>query len=90
MRQQQLWNADCDGIGHGTISEQGDTAMELTFPLRNGTRAGVMPRQGLEGLVIEQRCIEQSASTKNVQVIFHVPNKQVLDRIMQQFGSADC
>ena len=64
--------------------------MELTFPLQNGTRAGVMPRQGLEDLVIEQRCIEQSASTKNVQVTFHVPNKQVLDRIMQQFGPADC
>ena len=64
--------------------------MELSFPLRNGTRAGVMPRQGLEDLMVEQRCIEQSAATKNVQVIFHVPNKQVLDRIMQQFGPADC
>ena len=64
--------------------------MELSFPLRNGTRAGVMPRQGLEDLMIEQRCIGQSAATKNVQVIFHVPNKQVLDRIMQQFGPPDC
>jgi len=64
--------------------------MELTFPLRNGTRAGVMPRQGLENLMIEHRCIEQSAATKNVAVIFHVPNRQVWDRIMQQFGSADC
>jgi len=64
--------------------------MELSFPLRNGTRAGVMPRQGLEDLMVEQRCIEHSAATKNVQVIFHVPNKQVLDRIMQQFGPPDC
>ena len=65
--------------------------MELTFPLQNGTRAGIMPRQGLEDLVIEKRCLEQSAAaTKNVTVIFHVPNKQVLDRIMLQFGPADC
>ena len=64
--------------------------MELTFPLRNGTRAGVMPRQGLEHLMMEQRCIEQSAATKNVAVIFHVPNRQVWDRIKQQFGPADC
>jgi len=64
--------------------------MELTFPLQNGTRAGIMPRQGLEDLVIEKRCLEQSAATKNVAVIFHVPNKQVLDRIMHQFGPADC
>ena len=64
--------------------------MELTFPLQNGTRAGVIPRQGLEDLVIEKRCLDQSAATKNVAVIFHVPNKQVLDRIMHQFGPADC
>ena len=64
--------------------------MELTFPLRNGTRAGVIPRQGLEDLVIEKRCLEQSGAMNNVAVIFHVPNKQVLDRIMLQFGPADC
>ena len=64
--------------------------MELTFPLRIGTRAGVIPRQGLEDLVIEKRCLEQSAATKNVAVIFHVPNKQVSDRIMQKFGPAEC
>ena len=64
--------------------------MELTFPLRNGTRAGVIPRQGLEDLVIEKRCLEQTAATNNVAVIFHVPNQQVLDRIMHQFGPADC
>ena len=64
--------------------------MELTFPLRNGARAGVIPRQDLEDLMIEKRCLEQSAATKNVAVIFHVPNKQVLERVMQQFGPADC
>jgi hypothetical protein len=64
--------------------------MELTFALRNGTRAGVMPRQDARDVVVERRCVERSAAAEDVAVVFHVSNKAALDRILERFGGEDC
>lgn len=64
--------------------------MELTFALPNGTRAGVKPSRDARDLAVEKRCIEQSAATKDVAVIFHVPTTQALDRVMERYGPAGC
>jgi hypothetical protein len=64
--------------------------MELTFTLRNGTRAGIRPGADMEDLVVARPCLERSAPGQDVALIFHVPNKQVLDRMMERFSASGC
>ncbi len=64
--------------------------MELTFTLRDGTRAGIVPMQELGGLTVEQLGLECLAPAKDVSVVFHVPNKQALDRVRTRFGLTEC
>jgi hypothetical protein len=60
--------------------------MELTFALENGMRAGVRPTEDVRDAVVERRCIEQSAPEQDIAVIFHVRNKQAVDRVMERFA----
>ena len=64
--------------------------MELTFSLRNGTRAGVMPGSEVRDLAVQRPCIERSASGQDIAIIFYVPNEQALDRMMDRFGASGC
>lgn len=64
--------------------------MELTFTLPNGTRAGIMPTHSLGGLTVEQLGMKCLAPAKDVSVVFYVPNKQALDRVMTRFGLTEC
>jgi hypothetical protein len=64
--------------------------MELTFALQNGTRAGVQATQDVRDAVVQRRCIEQSAPDQDVAVIFHVRNKQAVDRMMERFAVSGC
>ena len=64
--------------------------MELTFALENGMRAAVHPSEEAWSNVVERRCIEESLTEHDVAVIFHVPNRQALDRVMERFGPPEC
>lgn len=64
--------------------------MELTFTLQDGTRAGIVPMQELRGLTVEQLGLECLAPARDVAVVFHVPNKQALDRVRARFGLTEC
>ena len=64
--------------------------MHLTFTLPNGTRAGIVPTQGLGDLTVEQLGLECLAPAKEVSVVFYVPNQQALDRVRTRFGLTEC
>ncbi len=64
--------------------------MELTFTLQDGTRAGIVPTQGLRDLTVAQLGLECLAPVKDVSVVFYVPDKQALDRVRTRFGLTDC
>lgn len=64
--------------------------MELTFALADGTRAGIMPTQELRDLTVEQLGLECLAPSKDVSVVFHVPNQQALDRVKARFALTEC
>ena len=64
--------------------------MELTFTLSDGTRAGIVPMRDLRGLTIEQLGMKCLTPGKDVSLVFYVPNKQALDRVMARFGLAKC
>jgi hypothetical protein len=72
------------------IQHKGGTTMELTFALENGMRAGVRPTEDVRDAVAERRCIEESAPDQDLAVIFHVRNKQAVDRVMERFGASGC
>jgi hypothetical protein len=67
-----------------------DLAMQLTFTLPNGTRAGIVPTQELGDLTVKQLGLECLAPAKDVSVVFHVPNQLALDRVRARFGLAEC
>ena len=62
----------------------------LTFTLPDGTRAGIVPTQDLRGFTVEQLRLGCLAPAKDVSVVFYVPNKQALDRVMTRFGLTEC
>ena len=62
----------------------------LTFTLPDGTRAGIVPTRDLQDLTVKQLGMECLAPAQDVSVVFYVPNKQALDRIMARFGLAKC
>ena len=64
--------------------------MELTFTLSNGTRAGIVPTQELGDRTVEQLGLECLAPSKDVSVVFYVPNQQALDRVRTRFGLTEC
>ncbi len=64
--------------------------MELTFTLPNGTRAGIRPTQDLEDLTVEQLGLGCLSPSKEVSVVFYVPNQQALDRVRARFGLTEC
>lgn len=64
--------------------------MELTFTLQDGTRAGIMPTQELRNLTVGQLGLECLSPAKDVSVVFHVPNRQALDRVRTRFGLMEC
>ncbi len=64
--------------------------MERTFTLPNGTRAGIVPTHGLKDLTVQQLGLECLAPSKDVSVVFHVPNQQALDRVRARFGLTEC
>ncbi len=61
--------------------------MELTFTLPNGTRAGIVPTHGLGDLTVKQLGMERLTPAKDVSVVFYVPNKNTLDRVIARFGN---
>jgi hypothetical protein len=64
--------------------------MELTFALPDGTRAGIVPTQVLGDLTVEQLGLECLAPSKEVSILFYVPNQQALDRVRTRFGLTEC
>ena len=64
--------------------------MELTFTLPNGTRVGIRPTEDLGDLTVEQLGLECLAPSKEVAVVFYVPNQQALDRVRARFGLTEC
>lgn len=62
----------------------------LTFTLPDGTRASIVPTHGLRDLTVKQLGIECLTPAQDVSVVFHVSNKQALDRVMVRFGLAKC
>ena len=64
--------------------------MELTFALPDGTRAGIVPTEGLRTLTVEQLGLECLAPAKDVSVVFHVTSQGALDRVKARFGLTEC
>jgi hypothetical protein len=64
--------------------------MELTFTLPDGTRAGIVPTGGLRELTLEELGVGCLTPARNVPVVFHVSNRQALDRVRTRFGLIGC
>ncbi len=77
-------------LGMPHLSRKEEPTMELTFTLPNGTRAGIVPTHGLGDHTVEQLGLECLAPSKEVSVVFYVPNKQALDRVRNRFGLTEC
>jgi hypothetical protein len=61
--------------------------MELTFALTNGTCAGVTLPAGTSDpgrVTVGRPC---ATSDKDVPVIFHVQNREALERVVARFGA---
>jgi len=71
------------------VKENGLAAMELTFALPDGMRAGIVPTHGLGDLPVERLGIQRLTLAKDVPVVFYVPNTQALDRVMARFGALE-
>ncbi len=61
--------------------------MKLAFTLPDGTRAGIVPIRDLRGLTAKQLGVECLTPAKDVSVVFYVPNRQALGRVMARFGA---
>jgi hypothetical protein len=82
---------NCFYVGHGAFDEQeGETGMELTFALPDGTRAGIVPTRDLRDFTVKLLGMECLTPGKEVSVVFYVSNKKTLDRILERFGSVKC
>ena len=81
---------NCHDLWHDGIQGKEELAMQLTFTLPNGARAGIVPTHGLRELTVEQLGLECLAPAKDVSVVFHVPNQQALDRVRARFGLTEC
>ena len=78
------------GMTYLMNQEREGAAMALTFTLPKGTRAGIVPTQGLGNLPVEQLGLEWLAQAKNISVVFYVPNEQALNRVGTGFGLREC
>jgi len=81
---------NCHYLWHDGFQGKEELAMQLTFTLPNGARAGIVPTHGLRELTVEQLGLECLAPAKDVSVVFHVPNQQALDRVRTRFGLTEC
>jgi len=64
--------------------------MEMTFNLPDGTRAGILPTRHLRNLTIRELGAECFVPAEKVSVVFHVANRQALDRVRERFGLGRC
>jgi hypothetical protein len=62
----------------------------LTFTLSDGTHIGIVPTQDLRDLTVKQLGMECLTPAQDVSVVFYVPNKQALDRVMRRLGLSKC
>ncbi|MFZ5876060.1 MAG: hypothetical protein ACOYXU_06575 [Nitrospirota bacterium] len=60
--------------------------MNVTFRLADGTQAGIVPTRELRELAKQRLGVEWTAPGRKLPVVFHVRDRQALDRVITRFG----